>query len=214
MFPNIKWIKEDDFRKQTLYEINNKDSEFTCFFTDDDIIYRKIDENEITSKLKEDLDCFCFSLRLGLNTKVCYTMNSDNMSVNPNFEDNKFISWDWTNHDFDFGYPLSVDGHIFRTKEIYKLSSKVNFNNPNTFEAALQIFRNFPKNIMWSYTQSALVNSPSNIVQSVFKNRKGVEEKFSTKSLNDYFLKDYFIKLEKMDFSEIVGCHQEINLIL
>jgi len=114
----------------------------------------------------------------------------------------------------DFGYPLSVDGHIFRTKEILKLTKKVSFSNPNTYEASLQIFDNFPRNKMWSYKHSVLVNSPSNIVQSTFQNRKGETYGISTKDLNDAFLSGRFIELDKIDFSNIVGCHQELELPL
>jgi hypothetical protein len=213
-YPEVKWIKESsNFKEDVLSSIQNTKSDYTCFFTDDDIIYRTLKEEDLTSKLKEDKDVFCFSTRLGLNTNKCYTMKCDNV-IKPSFEDDNFISWDWKVHYMDFGYPLSVDGHIFRTKEILKLTKKVSFSNPNTYEASLQIFDNFPRNKMWSYKHSVLVNSPSNIVQSTFQNRKGETYGISTKDLNDAFLSGRFIELDKIDFSNIVGCHQELELPL
>jgi hypothetical protein len=212
-FPEVKWIKEENFREQTIQAISDTESDYTCFFTDDDIIYRKVDEQEMVSKLEEDNMTFCFSMRLGLNTTTCYTMNCDNV-IRPDFEDDKFISWDWSVHYMDFGYPLSVDGHIFRTKEIHKLTKKITFENPNTYEGRLQMFSNYPKKKMWSYKNSALVNSPSNIVQSVYQNRKGETHGVSTKELNDAFLSGRCIELDKIDFSNIVGCHQELELPL
>ena len=94
------------------------------------------------------------------------------------------LSWDWSVHYMDFGYPLSVDGHIFRTKEISKLTKKVSFENPNTYEAALQMFSNFPKSKMWAYKESVLVNSPTNVVQEVYPNRKGEKHGVSAEELN------------------------------
>ncbi len=210
-FPEIKWIREVEFRNQTLNAIENSLFDYTCFFTDDDIIYKKVEESEMVSKLEEDNDTFCFSMRLGLNTNKCYTMRCDNV-IMPDYEDEKFIKWNWTVHYMDFGYPLSVDGHIFRTKEIYKLSKKVMFQNPNTFEAALQMFSNYPRKTMWSYKESRLVNSPSNVVQNVFPNREGEFHGISPKELNDEFLSGKQISLNDIDFSNIVGCHQELDL--
>jgi hypothetical protein len=213
-YPEVKWVRESsNFKQDVLSSIENTDSNYTCFFTDDDIIYRTLKEEDLTRHLEEDKDAFCFSTRLGLNTNKCYTMNCDNV-IRPSFEDDTFISWDWKVHYMDFGYPLSVDGHIFRTKEIFKLTKKVNFSNPNTYEASLQMFDNFPRNKMWSYKHSALVNSPSNIVQNTFQNRKGETHGVSTKDLNDAFLSGGFIELDKIDFSNIVGCHQELELPL
>ena len=213
-YPEVKWMKESaNFKNDVMSAIENTESEYTCFFTDDDIIYRKVNEEDLTSKLKEDKDAFCFSTRLGKNTVKCYTMNADNV-IKPHHEDDKFICWNWQLHYLDFGYPLSVDGHVFRTNEIKKLSKKVSFENPNTYESGLQIFDNFPKKHMWAYKESVLVNSPSNIVQQVYQNRKGEEHGVSAKELNIAFLSGQEIDYNRIDFSNIQGCHQELELPL
>ena len=94
-YPEVKWMKESsNFKEDVLSAIDNTESEYTCFFTDDDIVYRKINEEDLTSKLKEDKDAFCFSTRLGKNTVKCYTMNADNV-IKPHHEDDKFICWNW-----------------------------------------------------------------------------------------------------------------------
>lgn len=213
MYPEAKWFEQsDDFKRDVMTNLET-DNKHTCFFTDDDIIYRTITEDDLISKLEENDNTFCFSTRLGLNTTRCYTMNSDNV-IKPEYQDDKFISWDWKVHYLDFGYPLSVDGHVFRTNEIMKLTKKVKFENPNTYEASLQMFDGFPKSKMWAYKESALVNSPSNVVQEVYPNRKGEEHGISAKELNDAFLSGSEIILEEMDFTNIIGCHQELNLPL
>jgi hypothetical protein len=121
------------------------------------------------------------------------------------------LSWDWSVHYLDFGYPLSVDGHIFRTKDILKLTKKVGFTNPNTFEAALQIFESFPKNKMTSFLESVLVNTPNNIVNTSFANRNGLTHGADVRELNKKYLTGSLIDLESMDFSNVIGCHQEIE---
>ncbi len=206
----ITWVEETNFKKQNI-ELLKTDLEYTCFFTDDDIVYQPINENEIISLMEEDDEVFCFSLRLGKNTTYCYTQNCNNVLI-PLEENDKFVKWDWTKHYMDFGYPLSVDGHIFKTNDIANLSNKVSYVNPNTFEAALQIFDSFPKEKMAAYINNKLVNSPSNVVQSVYPNRKGEQFGISVELLNKMYLEGDCIDLNKIIFADIRGCHQELKL--
>jgi len=217
--PNISWLPESGSSLRSFKELNSglisrdyhpEKYEFTCFFTDDDIIYQPINEQEIIDCLNSDDDVFCFSLRLGKNITVCYTQNSGNVLI-PLEETDSIVKWDWSVHYMDFGYPLSVDGHIFRTEDIQTLSNKVPYVNPNTFEAALQIFDNFPKNKMAAFLNSKLVNTPANIVQNVFPNRKGEKYGFSVEELNKKYLSDEVIDYSAIDFNDIKGCHQELN---
>jgi hypothetical protein len=183
----------------------NSDSDFSCFFTDEDIVYKPFDAESVSNSINADEDVFCFSLRLGKNTNFCYTMNTPNV-FRDYTESEGAISWDWSVHYLDFGYPLSIDGHIFKTKDILKLTKKVGFTNSNTFEDALQIFESFPKNKMASFPESVLVNTPNNIV-----NTNGLTHKSDVKELNKNYLNGSVIDLESMDFSNIIGCHQEIE---
>lgn len=209
-YQNVNFISENDFKSQTL-NLLNQNYEYSCFFTDDDIIYNSFNETDIIKTMSENPEIFCFSLRLGKNVKVCYSMKSENVLI-PESENDNIIIWNWTKHYMDFGYPLSVDGHIFKTKDILKLSTNIAYKNPNTFEAALQIFDTFPKQKMAAYKTSVLVNTPVNIVQSVFENRKAELFSYSVKDLNQLFLTGKRISLEEMDFTNIVGCHQELEL--
>ena len=210
MYPEIKWFKQSDNFKQDVLTNLETEHKYSCFFTDDDILYRPIKEEEMTSKLEENNDAFCFSGRLGLNTTKCYTMNCDNV-LKPEYEDDKFIKWDWKVHFMDSGYPLSLDFHVFRTNEITKLTKKVSFTNPNTFEEGLQMFDGFPKTKMWAYKHSSLVGVPVNIVNDTHPNLNGQNHSISTESLNDKFLNGEIIDYDNLDFENITGCHQEIK---
>ena len=207
-FKEINWVEETNFKEQTL-KLMETDLPYTCFFTDDDIIYNVIDEKFV--ECLNDNDVFCFSLRLGFNVNHCYTMKCENVLV-PDKQDEKYVWWNWAKSYADFGYPLSVDGHIFRTKEIKKLIKATSFFNPNTLEGNLQVFDNYPKEIMVAYKTSVLVNSPNNIVNQTHPNRKGEKFNFSTKELNDKYLNNEIIDYNSIDFSNIIGCHQELEL--
>lgn len=204
------FIEQSDNFKEDVLNLLNSDSEFSCFFTDDDIIYKPFDVEVVKNSIKADDDVFCFSLRLGTNVTFCYTMNTEN--VLKNYDDlGELIKWNWSLHYLDFGYPLSVDGHVFRTKDILKLTRKVSFTNPNLFEGNLQIFDTFPKEKMVSFKSNVLVNTPNNIVNSTHPNRHSADFGISVEKLNSDYLEGKIIDLESMDFTNIIGCHQEIE---
>lgn len=208
-FKKINWIKEQDFKPQVMNFLSEK-HDLCCFFTDDDIIYNNVSEKDIT-QVMENEDVFCFSLRLGKNISYCYTMNASNV-LKPEKEEQNIVYWNWTKHYLDFGYPLSVDGHIFRTKDIKKMVRVVQATNPNTLEGNLQVFEYYPKELMAAYETSKLVNSPNNIVNKTHPNRKGEKYMYSTKELNEKFLNKEKIDIDALDLSEITGCHQELEL--
>lgn len=208
-FWNVNFIKESNNFKEDVISLFKSEHKYTTFFTDDDVLFGAIDYKTIENSLSQE-DIFCFSLRLGTNTTFCYTMNVPNQIV-VSKETETTVAWDWQKSWYDFGYPLSVDGHIFRTKEIAKLSKPLNFKSPNTYEGSLQIYETFPRHLMESYKHSKLVGVPVNIVNNSHPNLNGQKYKFNTKDLNDNFLNGIFIKLELMNFSNIIGAHQEIE---
>ncbi len=205
---NVNFVKESNF-KEDLINLIKSDYKYTTFFTDDDVLFGEIDYATIENSLSNE-DVFCFSLRLGRNTTFCYTMSVPNQIVVSKEADNT-VAWDWQKSWYDFGYPLSVDGHVFRTKEITKLSKSLNFKSPNTYEGSLQIYETFPRHLMESYKHSKLVGNPVNIVNDSHPNLNGQKYKFDIKDLNQKFTNGVLICLEDMDFSNIIGAHQEIE---
>ncbi len=211
---NINWINENELKKQVIDALN-MNYEFSCFFTDDDIIYNKIENIEGALALFTEIpELFCFSLRLGKNTTRCYNMNTNNILVDEKEIKKDFIFWNWSKHYLDFGYPLSIDGHIFKTKDIKKITANVKFQNPNELEIAWQIFDNFPKEIMASYKISRLVNSPNNMVQNIVEKINGETYNMNQKELNEQYLNGKTIDFSNLNFSEINGCNQKLELLL
>jgi len=206
---DINWVKESIFQDDVKNVFKTTNKKYMCFFTDDDVLFKNIDFEEIDKSLKKE-EIFCFSLRLGQNTTRCYTMNTDNVLVVKK-EYKNTITWDWTKHYLDYNYPLSVDGHIFRTEEIHKLIRKIRFNNPNSLEASLQMFEYFPREEMEAFKENVLVGVPVNIVNTEFNNLNGLKYPIDTETLNKKYLEGYYIDYNKLNFSNIIGCHQEIE---
>jgi len=215
-FGHVNFVgAEAEFKEQVL-KLLKTDHEYSCFFLDDDIIYKEVKIEDITSQIESDDDVVCFSLRLGKNTTKCYTLGADNEIRDIEIEEG-YIKWDWTVHYLDFGYPFAMDGHVFRRKDIYKLTRKSKFANVEELEMALYDFAEmFPRNMMVAYGDSRLVNAPAGRVQQSLDDEmtmtvKESEARVRRKLMNNAFLHGDFINLESIDFSNIEGCHQKID---
>jgi hypothetical protein len=219
LFPQFNYKKEESFKSDLLSLLH--DSEYTVFFTDDDIIYKplKITKNEINNIFTFS-NANCFSLRLGLNTTNCYTMQRLNKlnkyDTHSFYHDisliEPIISWKVSDGTNDYAYPMSVDGHIFKTPFIKYLCETLEYTNPNLFEAFLSNFSR-PEMIISSYKHSKLVNTPINRVQETFQNISGIKFNYSAEDLNEMYLDGVIIDINKMNFSEILAPHQEIQPI-
>lgn len=206
----INFVEETDFKKDLL-DLIDPTYEFTTFMVDDMIMFDKIniDKEEILSKITDDV-C-CFSLRLGLNSKYSHPANMNYEIGGFNVFRNDFLQFNWKEQKGDLNYPLSTDGHIFKTFIIKNLLNEIPFNNPNTLEANLQHVLNLIPNNIVSFQQSKTVSVPVNLVNTTFNNRHGLKYGVTTKELNDKYLDNTIIDYHQLDFSGINGPHKEIE---
>lgn len=216
-YADVNFLSQEvDFKRQVV-EIIKQSQELFSFFLDDDIIYGEIKLADINSQIESDDDVACFSLRLGENTTHCYTLGTNNVLHDIQF-DGELMKWDWSLHYLDFGYPFAMDGHVFRKSDIFKLVKKSKFMDVEELEMALFDFAEmFPRNKMVSYRQSALVGVPIGRVQQSIEEElsaqlKNAQARIIRGKMNEKFLENTFINLESIDFSDIIGCHQELSL--
>lgn len=205
LFPQFIYKKEESFKQDLLSLF--EDSEYTVFFTDDDIIYKsfKLNNDELHNIFMLT-EANCFSFRLGLNTVNCYTMQRlnklNNYKTHTFFHDvnliEPIISWKVADGTNDYAYPMSLDGHIFKTQFIKNLCELLEYNNTNLFEAMLS---NFSRNemIIASYEHSNLV--------------KNIIKLYTNEDLNEMYLDGTIINFNKLKFNEINGSSQEIKPI-
>ncbi len=187
---NINWTGYSNFKEAVLRLVQNN-SEFSMFLRDDNVFYNPEDFKMIKPIMDSDQDVFCFSLRLGRNTKLCRNMNTTNTLMEES-GDEKIIKWDWSKHYLDYGFPFSTEGHIFRTKELLKLIKQVAFENPDQLEENLsEVFEYFPRNKMCSFISSVVV-----------KDLAGPDQK----QINEMYMNEKPIELSEMDFSNVDGC--------
>jgi len=208
-FSDVVWCQEENFHSQVL-DISSNSGEWICFLVDDIIFYQPV-KGRIFPKIDE----ICFSLRLGENCIYCHPANS--YYNKPAFNtDSEFINWSWFGCQFDFGYPMSLDGHIFHGKILKEMLKYLKFRNPNSLENALvyqnTLLSSLQKTRMRSFKTSRLVGIPINRVNDEVLNRSGIEFPFSESELLHKFERGESIDWTSMDFTKIIGPHQELIL--
>lgn len=194
--------------KQHVLEAINPKLEHTTFFVDDDVFIRNWDYNDGRVTSLKDPQVAAVSLRMDIRYDYCYTQGC---SVDiPTFDKMK---WKWIGEQGDWGYPMSLDGHIFRTSEISKLISAVEFTNPNTLESSLASRPPKSSPYMVGYEQAKILNIPINKVQTLNNNKYGQQFAFTVKDLNDHYLQGRSINLDKIYGVDVANApHYEMDL--
>ena len=177
----LKDLRQDTreaFRPMVIGALTDSRSDKVFFLVDDDLF---IEEGDIGRFVEYATSFSIPTLRLGNNLNRSYTVQKDQRKpalLNFNDADEQdsgsLLSWCWGAGELDWGYPLSVDGHVFLRNEILAMSQSTEFDSPNTFEAALQVFTPAYRSRMGiCYEKSRIVNIPYNRVQSDFENIHG-----------------------------------------
>ena len=205
----IRSVHSDkDGFKATLLKTLKSSSERKIFFLVDDIIFKKHFKIEDFLKFGRE---FVPSLRMGLHLKRSYTQNRDQAKPHLTKGDPDFYTWKFKEGKLDWGYPLSVDGHIFYRDEIILMTEALDFKAPNSYEAKLQKFNKFfKKRYGVCHKVSVTLNIPCNKVQVENENIFGSHHQ-------DDLLKVFsekMIDIEAYENFENESCHQEVSLRL
>src|SRR5262245_6035008 len=196
-----------------LLMIDTRSDELGCFFTDDSVFF--LPPRIHPEKLADDV--LCFSYRLGSNTTWCYPLNKAQTPPKPN--EKGYLRWKWARGDGDFGYPGSLDGHVFRASHLRRmLMTAPAHANPNRIEEHLvkwcmtRVGREHP--YMTADVQSSLVGVPINRVNDTHPNRYGEEHYAEPGELLDAYLQGERLEMPQIGLhpEDVRGAHQEIPL--
>jgi hypothetical protein len=220
-FPKFKieWVQQSNNFSEDVLQAMRKYCQglksFITFFTDDSVFYKNIQEDKFTieSLMHPGSDVSCFSLRSGLNTNEQTYWQRGNIIQLQHTKVGKIIKWRHVDYptSHGYGYPMSVDGHIFRADQLTHFVSSLQFTGPNSLEGCLCNYKYEIAPCMASFEQSALVIVPINRVQNESENFAGLFYGIPTKELNRQYLAGNIIDYHYIDFSNIVGTHQELE---
>lgn len=203
--PEFNWIKETNFRQDTINAFNSN-LPYTTFIVDDDVFIDNFSlcDPEFNLFFKSE-DIACLSCRIAPYVNFCYTQNKPQHA--PKIENG---IWNINDGLFDWGYPMSVAAfHVFRTEDISYAMNNGNYRAPNTLEGMLDSHRvNRPK--MICYSQCKCITSTINRVQTENNNRH--DNLADPSYLNMMFLRGY--RLDPCINDKLIYnmCHGPIKL--
>ncbi len=193
---------EDDFEGDVRTALGG--CQFTTFLCDDDIYFGRSDWRPDWTE-----DLLTFSPRLGLNTTIQYPSGLEQAWPATGYS----TVWNWQQAELDFGYPGSVDGHVFRTEDLQRMLAGKSFPNPTALECALvagcdELAAERP--LMTCYPHSVLVGCPINKVSEQSNVRHGGMAIDHQANLNESFLNGFRLDLDAIDFTRVDGAHAEL----
>jgi hypothetical protein len=175
--------------------------ERVVFHTDDDVWFR---DGPRHKRHEAYPDCV-ISYRLGANTTYCYPLSRTQDVPDP-------YGWEWRLADGDFGYPLSLNATSYHAAYIEPLLH-FSFANPTELESGLAArAERFTPEWMIAPAHSCCVSLPHNVVSASSQCPRGPNPDWQPDQLAAKYLDGWRVALDRMDFSHVIGAHQEIPL--
>lgn len=212
-YPNYYYFQETDI-KQNMLDIfeDNKEQKYSVFFSDDNLWKDDFDSktNVNFQAFEFDEQILCYTLRLHPRIKKCYPMGNIDTPP-PKFNDEPYI-WNWQGLSGDWGYPCSIDGHIFRTGIVHSMIKLLPYKNVNQIEAFMSMQHNILKNHypkMVCSNKSAIMNLPWNRVQT---NSPNINMDIDLNMLNEKYINGEIIDLDFYKGFDTISPHQEVEI--
>jgi hypothetical protein len=211
----VNYIQEENFRADVLGLLKNR--KYILFCVDDTVFTNDFSIFEMINCLNKNPSVLGFSLRLGFNTINCYPLNrKQSFPQLEQYSGGKWMTFQWTLSDGDYGYPLELSSSLYRTEDIVPIIDNFDFSGPNQLETLLswQAGRyTILRSKLMMYCISRAFSIPLNKVQDVAKdNRYSEQEKYSSENLLRLYNEG--LRIDPNKFKEFVsnGAHQEYEL--
>lgn len=206
---------EDGFKNTIMQALTENNSKCVCLLTDDSIFYNNLlyTDNSL-NEMFQRTKCWTFSPRCGLNTQQqCHWMPIFQEPIEIIYQEDNMMMWNFTKHSYsnDYGRPVSLDGNINSREKLVPQMSVENWNWCGGLDGiCTEPFLPY----MSSYKHSILTNIPVNSTHGNKTDNWGKFVNQSFEELNNKFLSGLRVNIEKMDFSHVIGGHQEIEYII
>lgn len=213
LYPSIDFTLEGNFKETVNRLIDDTAYKGILLLCDDEIFYRPINLFDTMLELNRDFYLkdrlwFNYALRLGLNTRFCYTQQQ--FQNVPTTCRTGFMDWHWRDAQFDFAYPWSVTGTLWSRPMLRCALAAVqrDWHSPNTLEGALMTSTvSAPR--MLAPKLSVCFSVPLNRVQTDNGNHAGLLHPLCVEEAAKNFCLGGRLRF-KINPAEIVGAHQEV----
>lgn len=210
--PGVEFLRESDFKADLVRLVEG--TSHVMFLVDDTLFVGPLSLARAIQTVDAVPACLGFSFRLGKNTTHCYPL--DQPQSLPPFEelDSSVLTFDWTDAEHDFGYPLELSSSLYRTSDVLPLLCELEYRNPNTLESALaqhaDSFRETRPRLA-CYGQSVALSVPANLVQTAWKNRVNSNPALTAEALADAYARGQRLDVERYRGFVANACHQELE---
>lgn len=127
--------------------------------------------------------------------------------------DTDCMQWTWAAGQGSWGYPISLDGHVFDVDQLAAWVRQVSFSSPNTLESALQVFSTSVAYPGICYRWPRIVNIPWNRVQKDYPNRVA-SSGLSPDRMREAWEAGMQLSLDELAGIIPVSAHQEFSCVL
>lgn len=197
------WSKQKSV-KEDIEHFLSLGHEYTLLVTDDSIFYGNVENLDLILQQLENPTNLAFSFRLGQNTQLIdytnkytieYPLELDG-SVIPNI-----MRWNWSKRiNGHFGFSIGLDGTLLKTSILHRLTIDVEHDTYRAWEGGLHSLAKRETVLLHNlcYNTGVLVNIPVNQAADALRLNNGIYHNYSLDCLNDLYLDDIVIDLNKL----------------
>jgi hypothetical protein len=193
---DITFIQQGDFRTDLINIFESNTSPYILCFNDDDVVLREaLYMDEILEEFNSNPMITSFSLRLSDSLTNAYYYDYP-VTPQPDFIGNndKYLLWDWTKSQGDWGYPHACCTTIFKRKQWGEFLER-GFSNPPTFEGYVTCYMTSP-DAPYSicHKDQVAISTPMNRISG--GNMCNMSGLYTIEKLNEYYLNGQMINDE------------------
>ncbi|EGC29105.1 hypothetical protein DICPUDRAFT_159362 [Dictyostelium purpureum] len=151
-FPNVKFIKEENFTEQLIQEAQKSNTmEFTLFSVDDILYFHQFNISNYCKILKKETSSLGFYMKMTSNITYCHTADEEitiPLSLSElSYEETggeKYLKWNRSESDCkrDWNYPFDLCSTIYKTSDVDSILNGIvkyygirnGINHPNRLE--------------------------------------------------------------------------------
>ena len=204
-----------DFKPLLLTLINELQSDYIMFATDDIIVKDTVSITECVKALQKT-HAYGFHLRLGTNINHFYILNQpQKLPLLIDIEDNIYAWQTYTATDYwsDWAWINTLDMTLYPKNEIINALASCNYENPNTLENALaNLLPSLKQKVCLCFKKSKTINIPLNRVQNVFNTNRSMDNGLTTDFLLKQFNAGFKIDIHPLHQCNNCSVHTEYNI--